>query len=110
MLPSGRTVCAISDLMQECPPMDIPILLEQSQCQGEQYYSLQATSLYTYILHTRASVSVGEISRSRTHTFSILMTANKLCVYGNTHCIDVYKNEYMAIMERHGTPKEGRTF
>lgn len=96
-------------------PLDIPISTKQFQCPGEQYYSPQATPLYTYILHTlyiyrNTHVSIGEILRSRAHTFSVLMAANKLCVYGNTHCIDVYKDEYMVIMERHGAQKEGKTF
>lgn len=42
--------------------------------------------------------------------FSVWMAANRLCMYGNTHCIDIYNNDYTAITERQGAQKEERTF
>lgn len=34
------------------------------------------------------------------------MAANRLCVYGNTHCIVIYKNDYMTVMEETGSSKK----
>lgn len=41
--------------------------------------------------------------------FSVWMAANRLCMYGNTHCMDIYKNDYTAITET-GSSKRRKDF
>lgn len=81
--------CSISCLIQESPLYCHSNFNQRVPVPGR---ALLWLHIHLQSTHS-ASVSIGEISRSGTHTFSTLMPANKLCLGGDRHCIVIYKNQ-----------------